>query len=244
MSRTALALDLNQPDPAEGERSRSPRAVRLKEIGSAEKSPSPADRERWQRQKEAHRDRELVLRARRGDHRAFEALVRHYEKRAFALAVAVLRDENDAKEVVQEAFLRVYRGLPAFNGESSFFTWLYCIVKNLAIDLLRRPARRETSQLAPPDFEQAVEAAGWARSDENDPFLQLHRSEIERTVHRCLGELPSYHRGVIVMRELLGFSYEEMAIEMGVSKGTIMSRLFHARRKLQIALEECHAQNG
>lgn len=240
MSRSALALDLERPNPPKSEPVRSRRTA-LREATTLSEPSVASDRERWQRQKEARRDRELLQRARRGDHRAFESLMRHYEKRAFALAVTVLRDENDAKEIVQEAFLRVFRGLQSFNGESSFFTWLYCIVKNLSIDLLRRPARRETERLAPLDFEQAVEAAGWARGDQIDPFSQLQRGEVERAVHRCLGDLPPYHRGVLVMRELLGFSYEEMADEMGVSKGTIMSRLFHARRKLQVALADCYA---
>jgi RNA polymerase sigma-70 factor (ECF subfamily) len=243
MARTALALDLEPSSPPNSEPVRSRRTT-LREVAFLDEPRAASERERWQRQNEAHRDRDLVQRARRGDQRAFELLVRHYEKRAFALAVTVLRDENDAKEIVQEAFLRVYRGLSTFNGESSFFTWLYCIVKNLSIDLLRRPVRRETERLAPLDFEQAVEAAGWARGEQVDPFSQLQRGEVERAVHRCLGDLPPYHRGVLVMRELLGFSYEEMADEMGVSKGTIMSRLFHARRKLQIALADCYADQA
>jgi RNA polymerase sigma-70 factor (ECF subfamily) len=180
-------------------------------------------------------DNELIERARAGDTASFRRLVERHQRRAFTIAVALVRDEEDAREVVQEAFIRVYRGLAQFHGGSSFFTWLYRIVTNLSIDVMRRPARREQH------LEDVLEAADTedvqvASFDHGDPFLALHRSELRSAIQKALDELPPYHRGVIVMRELEGMSYEEMAEAMGVSKGTIMSRLFHARRKLERAL--------
>lgn len=185
---------------------------------------------------ESERDRELILRAQRGDGGAFRELVERHRRRAFAIAIGLVRDEEDALEIVQEAFLRVYRGLSSFNGAASFFTWLYRIVKNLSIDLMRRPAWQRELAL------DEVDAGFDACIDEADPADVLRRREIAVRIGEALEALPPYHRGVILMRELEGMSYEEMAEAMGVSKGTIMSRLFHARKKLQRALVACYSE--
>lgn len=190
-------------------------------------------------------DRELILRAQHGDQTAFRRLVERHQRRAFAIAMGLVRDENDARELVQDAFLRVYRSLHSFQGGSSFFTWLYRIVTNLAIDLMRKPGRRDAelheSQAAadePTDFPLV------SRIDGADPIDVIRRREIAGRIQTALEALPPYHRGVILMREVEGMSYEEMAEAMGVSKGTIMSRLFHARQKLQRALADCYAEEG
>jgi RNA polymerase sigma-70 factor (ECF subfamily) len=189
---------------------------------------------------ESERDRELILRAQRGDQPAFRELVERHQRRAFAIAVGFVRDEQDALEIVQEAFLRVYRGLDAFNGAASFFTWLYRIVKNLSIDLMRRPAwQREISEEV---VGEQVDSLFLARIDAANPLDVLGRRELSARLAAAFDALPPYHRSVIVMREVEGKSYEEMAAVAGVSKGTIMSRLFHARRKLQIALSACYAE--
>lgn len=180
-------------------------------------------------------------RAQRGDDAAFRELVERHQRRAFAVAVALVRDEHDAREIVQEAFLRVHRGLRSFTGGSAFFTWLYRIVHNLSIDLVRRPSRRDSGR------EQRVRLGEediplLSRVEGADPAATVRRNEIASRVAEALDALPPYHRGVIVMRELEGLSYEEMAQVMGVSKGTIMSRLFHARQKLQRALRDCYEE--
>ncbi|HEV8548347.1 MAG TPA: sigma-70 family RNA polymerase sigma factor, partial [Polyangiaceae bacterium] len=167
---------------------------------------------------ESERDRELILRAQRGDGPAFAELVARHRRRAFSIALGLVRDEEDASEIVQEAFLRVYRGLDAFNGAASFFTWLYRIVKNLSIDLMRRPAwQRELSEeLAG----EQVDALFLARLADSDPESALRRRELSAVVGRAIEGLPPYHRAVILMREVEGMSYEEMAAAAGVSKGT------------------------
>jgi len=193
------------------------------------------------RELEAEEDRVLIESAQKGDPVAFKKLVQRHQRRAFAIALGLLRDEQDAREVVQEAFLRVYRGLDSFHGGSTFFTWLYRIVTNLSIDLMRKPARRD----APLDESVEIDEADiplLSRIDGADPLDVLRRAEIRNKLEAALEALPVYHRGVIVMREVEGLSYEEMAEAMGVSKGTIMSRLFHARQKLQRALAECYAE--
>jgi RNA polymerase sigma-70 factor (ECF subfamily) len=197
------------------------------------------------RRREAEEDRELILRAQKGDQAAFRKLVERHQRRAFAIAMGLVRDENDARELVQDAFLRVYRNLNSFQGGSSFFTWLYRIVTNLAIDLMRKPGRRDAELVdgqAAPD--EATDFPLVARIDGADPIDVMRRREIAGRIQAALDALPPYHRGVILMREVEGMSYEEMAVAMGVSKGTIMSRLFHARQKLQRALADCYAEEG
>jgi len=187
---------------------------------------------------ETEADHVLIQRVQAGDKQAFGHLVRRHERRAFALAVGLVRDQEDAGEIVQEAFLRVYRGIHGFNGAASFFTWLYRIVKNLSIDLMRRPAwRRELPESDGVDDETLLSAVLGA-----DPSEVYDRRELAMRLDAAFGALPAYHREVIVMREVEGKSYEEMAATAGVSKGTIMSRLFYARKTLQRALGGCYAE--
>jgi RNA polymerase sigma-70 factor (ECF subfamily) len=197
------------------------------------------------RRREADDDRELIDLARKGDKAAFRKLVERHQRRAFGIALGLVRDENDARELVQEAFLRVYRGLDAFQGGSSFFTWLYRIVTNLAIDLMRKPGRRDAELLENHEHEEEpTDFPLVSRIDGADPIDVMRRREIAGRIQAALDALPPYHRGVILMREVEGMSYEEMAQAMKVSKGTIMSRLFHARQKLQRALADCYAEQG
>jgi RNA polymerase sigma-70 factor (ECF subfamily) len=204
--------------------------------------PSNAKRERA---READEDRALIARARAGEVGAFRQLVERHQRRAFALALGLVRDENDAREIVQEAFVRVYRSLEGFEGSSTFYTWLYRIVTNLSIDTLRR-AGRQTAEF---DEERPEVAEGgevdfpWmSRYENSDPADGVRRGEIAARLQAALDDLPSYHRAVIVLREVDGLSYEEIAQALGVSKGTIMSRLFHARQKLQRALADCYEE--
>ena len=211
--------------------------------GRVNRGTSEASKEA--RRIEAEEDRELIVLAKKGDKAAFRRLVERHQRRAFAIAVGMVRDENDARELVQEAFLRVHRGLDAFQGGSSFFTWLYRIVTNLAIDLMRKPGRRDLELVEDQaSDEEPTDLALVSRIDGADPLDVIRRREIAARIQTALDALPPYHRGVILMREVEGMSYEEMAQAMGVSKGTIMSRLFHARQKLQRALADCYAEEG
>ncbi len=196
---------------------------------------------RLAREADAEIDRALIQRAQSGEKAAFRELVERHQRRAFAIAFALVKDEEDAREVVQEAFVRVFRGLGQFHGGSSFFTWLYRIVTNLSIDVIRRPQRRDTALDESVEIEESDDAP-LARIEGANPLEHIHRQQLHSQIESALAELPAYHRGVIVMREVQGMSYEEMAEAMGVSKGTIMSRLFHARRKLQKALLGCYVE--
>ncbi len=238
MAQSILASSLvfGDSEPASGT-AQLPRDRNVREVNRGHKPTS----NRLERDNESEQDRRLIQRAQTGDSGAFRLLVERHQRRVFAIALGLVRDEQDAREIAQEAFLRVYKGLPQFHGGSSFFTWLYRIVTNLSIDLMRKPSRREAElhfALEGDDNESALVP----QANEADPFDVVRRVQLSERIQRALEVLPPYHRGVILMREVEGMSYEEMAEAMQVSKGTIMSRLFHARKKLQRALADCHAE--
>ena len=208
-------------------------------------APRSASNKAQDRAKEAEEDRALIAQAQAGDMGAFRQLVERHQRRAFSVALTLVRDENDARDIVQDAFTRAYKSLANFQGSSSFFTWLYRIITNLSIDLKRKPGRQtvdldERSRTAEDNAETDFPTLG--RSHGSDPADFVRRGEIAVRLQAALDDLPSYHRAVIVLREVEGLSYEEMARSIGVSKGTIMSRLFHARQKLQRALADCYAE--
>ena len=219
----------------------SPQSKKTRLLAKVNSNRSPASN-KADRQREAKEDRALVERAQKGDRDAFRQLVERHQRRAFAIAIGLVRDENDAREIVQEAFLRVHRSLHKFQGTSSFFTWLYRIVKNLSIDLMRKPARREQELFDDPQVADDAAFPFISRIDGADPAEVVRRTEIAERIQAALDALPPYHRSVIIMREVEGMSYQEMAEAMDVSKGTIMSRLFHARQKLQRALVDCYRE--
>ncbi len=185
-------------------------------------------------------DKDLVEAARRGDREAFRTLFERYHRRAYGLAYGVVRHQDDALDIVQDAFIKAHKNLDKFEGTSSFYTWLYRIVMNLAIDHLRKHRRVRPVELD----EQHLDEAG-AGDDSllpkllgGNPGRALLDKEIRARIDAALGELSDNHRAVLVMRELEGLSYEEMAQAMGCSKGTIMSRLFHARKNMQKRLAD------
>jgi RNA polymerase sigma-70 factor, ECF subfamily len=178
-------------------------------------------------------DHDLVIAAREGDRDAFRTLFERYHRRAYALALGVLRHQDDALDVVQDAFIKAHKYLDKFEGNSSFYTWLYRIVMNLAIDHLRKHRRVKPVELDDSRVEEATDDALLPRILGGNPGRALLDKEIRKRIDQALDELSENHRSVLVMRELEGLSYEEMAAAMSCSKGTIMSRLFHARRNMQ-----------
>ncbi|MBN1772713.1 MAG: sigma-70 family RNA polymerase sigma factor [Deltaproteobacteria bacterium] len=186
-------------------------------------------------------DLELVRRAQKGDVKAFEDLLGRYRRKVFGLAMGMVGNRDDAMDVLQDAFVRVYRHLGSFQGDSSFYTWLYRITMNLCIDHVRKAARMRAApyedRLAHENVDQGDFPVLPVRHDVN-PGRAARRHEAMAKLVAALDTLPQHHRAVIVMREFEGLTYEEMAQVMQVPKGTIMSRLFHARHKLQKALAE------
>jgi RNA polymerase sigma-70 factor (ECF subfamily) len=194
------------------------------------------------REAAAAEDAALVERARAGDHEAFRALYQRYHRRVYSLAYGVVQNADDALDVVQDGFIKAHRHLDKFEGNSSFYTWLYRIVMNLSIDHIRKHKRARHV-----DFDDSIDHGDEGGLGEDslvprmlgqNPGKSLARKEIREQIGKALEELSENHRAVLVMRELDGMSYEEMAQAMQCSKGTIMSRLFHARRNMQKRLLE------
>ncbi|MCA9659738.1 MAG: sigma-70 family RNA polymerase sigma factor [Myxococcales bacterium] len=188
-------------------------------------------------------DQVLVEACRAGDRRAFKFLMQRYQRKVYAVAYGYLRNQEDALDVVQEAFIKVHRYLGKFEGNSSFYTWLYRIVTNLCIDHLRKSKRHRSLEFDDklrhePKGSETMGPDHRPLSGMGDPSNMLQRREILDAVQDGLQYLSDKHRAVIIMRELQGMSYAEMAQTMGCSKGTIMSRLFHARRNMQKILTE------
>ena len=178
-----------------------------------------------------------MLAAQRGDREAFRTLFERYHRRAYALAFGVVRHQDDALDVVQDAFIKAHKYLDKFEGNSSFYTWLYRIVMNLAIDHLRKHRRVRPVELDEARLDEAMVDEGLLpKMLGSNPSRALMDKEIRARIDTALGELSENHRSVLVMRELEGLSYEEMAKAMNCSKGTIMSRLFHARKNMQARL--------
>ncbi|MEZ4399473.1 MAG: sigma-70 family RNA polymerase sigma factor [Kofleriaceae bacterium] len=186
-------------------------------------------------------DRLLVAQAQAGDRLAFKALFERYQRRAYALAFGVVRNQDDALDVVQDAFIKAHRHLDKFEGQASFYTWLYRIVMNLAIDHLRKHRRHNPVDFTDQAIEGAVsEDALLPKIIGGNPGRALMDREIRERISEALDGLSENHRAVLVMRELEGLSYEEMAVAMSCSKGTIMSRLFHARKNMQRQLADLY----
>jgi RNA polymerase sigma-70 factor (ECF subfamily) len=187
-------------------------------------------------------DQKLVAACRAGDRQAFQALYERYRRKVYAVAYGFLRNQEDALDIVQEAFIKVHRYLAKFEGQSSFYTWLYRITANLCIDHLRRSGRKRDVEfddgLRHDAESDATGTAMLPLSKLGDPSEAFESQEILGAVQDSLQHLTEKHRAVIVMRELQGMSYAEMAKAMDCSKGTIMSRLFHARRNMQRLLRE------
>ena len=188
-------------------------------------------------------DRELVDQARAGNSQAFRVLFERYHRRAYSLAYGMVHNQDDALDIVQEGFIKAHRYLNKFQGTSSFYTWFYRIVMNLSIDHIRKHRRARhvdfNDAMAHAEEDAPVgEESLLPRILGQSPSKSLARKQMREQIAQALDELSDNHRAVMVMRELEGLSYEEMAHIMRCSKGTIMSRLFHARRNMQARLLE------
>ena len=173
----------------------------------------------------------LLRRVQSGEAEAFEELVRAHEKTVYNLALRMLGDPQDAEDISQEAFLKAWRSLPEFRGESKFSVWLYRIVSNLCLDRLRRRSRRPESSLTTED--EDGEQPQWDVPDESlSPERLLERKLTREAVQRGLETLPAEQRQILLLREIRGMSYEEIGEALDLEPGTVKSRIFRARKKL------------
>jgi RNA polymerase sigma-70 factor (ECF subfamily) len=181
-------------------------------------------------------DRTLVERVQRGDKRAFDVLVLKYQHKLVKLVSRYVRDPSEVMDVVQEAFIKAYRALPSFRGESAFYTWIYRIAINTAKNYLVAQGRR------PPDGDidsgDVDQIEGETELKDNaTPERLLLRDEIEETVMDAIAQLPEDLRVAITLRELEGLSYEEIAEAMDCPVGTVRSRIFRAREAINKRLQ-------
>ena len=182
-------------------------------------------------------DEEVIKQILHGDRAAFQDLVEKYQQRMYAVAYGLLGNREDALDAVQEAFVKAYGSLGRFKGESSLYTWLYRITVNAAVDLGRKKSRREEVEFREeiePDEEKGTYPVAPASGN---PAEQLMTKELGELIENALQELPTEQRTAIVLREIEGLSYKEIATVMRCSEGTVMSRLHYGRKKLQEVLE-------
>ena len=177
-------------------------------------------------------DQQLVERAQRGDKRAFELLVEKYQRKLARLVARLVRDPGEVEDVTQEAFIKAYRALPSFRGDSAFYTWLYRIGINTAKNYLVATGRRAPTSTAIDAEEAEGIESGEQLRDINTPESLLLSKEIATTVNAAIESLPEELRSAIQLRELEGMSYEEIAKLMDCPIGTVRSRIFRARETI------------
>ena len=166
-----------------------------------------------------------------GDVNAYEALVKEYEKNEYNLALRMTGNSEDAADMAQEAFIKAYNSLTAFRGDSKFSVWLYRIVSNVCLDFLRSRSRKQTVSLST-ENDDGEEVELDIADETHSPEQLLDRSLTRDAVRRGLAALPPDHREILLLREIQGLSYEEIADVLGLEAGTVKSRIFRARKKL------------
>lgn len=182
----------------------------------------------------------LIQQCQKGDTGAFRLLVERYENRIYALACSIIGDRETAREAAQDTFVRAYRALPKFEGKSSFYTWLYRIATNVCLNVVQRENRRldnvsldalqETYDIAPDRFFGA-----------ETPESDIERIDLRNKIQRVLNRLSPDHRAVVVLKDIEDMSQEEIAETLGISIGTVKSRLFRAREHLRDLLHPLYA---
>ena len=177
-------------------------------------------------------EKHCIERVLKGDANAFEHLVHAYEKTVYNLALRTLGNREDAEDVTQEAFLKAYRSLDSFRGDSKFSVWLYRIVSNLCLDLLRSRQRKPTQSLTVEDDDGETDELEIS-DDHFSPEKLLDRKLTRESVQRGLASLPDDARQILLLRELQGMSYEEMGAVMGISPQNVGVKLFRIKEQLK-----------
>lgn len=189
-------------------------------------------------------DAELVQAVRDGDASAYRGLVERYQSRVYALICGMVRDREEALDLTQDSFIKAYKNLDRFRLESSFYTWLYRIAMNVAIDHIRKMKKRQHEAFDEGIAARDVDGAIAAAHDASSPTRALDRKELSGQIFDALDTLSPDHRQVVLLREVEGLSYAEIAETMGIAEGTVMSRLFYARRKLRDQLKDLMPESG
>jgi len=185
---------------------------------------------------------DLVKRCQKGDSGAFDELVTRYRTRVFGMVYNMVHNEQDAWDLAQDSFLKAWKSIGRFRGKSSFYTWLYRIVMNVTIDWVRKKQIKGTGA----EFDDAIQlreidpASKTVPKPDALPSENMERGEIRGQIDRAIAQLSPEHRAVILMKEIEDMQYNEIAEALGCSIGTVMSRLFYARKKLQNLLKDVY----
>ena len=185
---------------------------------------------------------DLVRRCQAGDTEAFDQLVIRYRTRVFAMIYNMVHNEQDAWDLAQDSFLKAWRSVGRFRSQSSFYTWIYRIVMNVTIDWLRKKRVKGGDA----EFDDAIQLTQIEPASKTVPKMEplphqtMERSEIRARIEKAIGQLSPEQRAVILMKEIDDMQYHEIAEALGCSIGTIMSRLFYARKKLQNLLRDVY----
>lgn len=186
-------------------------------------------------------DIDLVKRSQTGDTRAFDMLVTKYRGRIYAMTYHLIQNETEAWDLAQDAFIKAWRALPGFKLDAGFYTWLYRIAHNVTYDWLRKKKIQGDGEFDDERTEHRA-AAGAETTPKGDPApdMALRNAELGGRIQAAIARLSPEHRQVIVLREVEGLAYEEIAATVPCSLGTVMSRLFYARKKLQEQLKDVY----
>ncbi len=185
---------------------------------------------------------ELVKRCQAGDSEAFDELVTRYRTRVFGMIYNMVHNEQDAWDLAQDSFVKAWKSIQRFRGQSSFYTWIYRIVMNVTIDWIRKKQVKGSGA----EFDDAIQlkeidpASKTVPKPDALPFERMQGTEIRAQIDKAIAQLSPEHRAVILMKEIEDMQYHEIAEALGCSIGTVMSRLFYARKKLQNLLKDVY----
>jgi len=197
-------------------------------------SPATEEPER----EEAFPEPELVRRAQQGDVKAFDRLMGEYQGRIYALLYNMTSNREDAEDLLQEVFLKAFKALPKFRGQSSFYTWVYRIAVNRAINFVKKRKRRRGLSLDDVDMAIERDPALVEIAGSDTPLRQAKLTELQEKLNEALQTLSENHRTVVVLHDIQGLPHQEIGEILGCSTGTVRSRLFYARQQLQAQLTD------
>lgn len=183
-------------------------------------------------------EKALLEKARKGDINAFEMLIMEHERKAYNIAYRFLKNSEDAEDITQEAFLRAFKSIKKFKGQSSFSTWLYRIINNTCIDFVRSKQNKYTDSIDKTIRYEGEEMEMQIPSNENDPVETVETGEISALMQSMLNQLPDDQRMALVLRDIQGFSYQEIVEITGVGMGTVKSRINRGRMALKEMIEQ------
>ena len=183
-------------------------------------------------------DLDLVKRAREGDTQAFDELVEKYTPKLYGLVYHMTSNHEDTNDILQDVFAKAYRALKRFKGKSAFYTWIYSIATNMTLNFLKKRNRRRGMSLDDVDLAIENDKDFIEATSKSDPVREANISELQERLNMAMQELSNDHRAVVTMFDIQGMPHAEISKILGVSEGTIRSRLFYAHRQLQTYLEE------